>query len=240
MGTQSSLKDRLSLDARGGLLIDGKRASNAQLEALMADDAPPLSTSANQPSSLRFEDGPPAGNVRSNVTSGGSAPRIGFLCLFGAVTACALFLAFSLYDSFRLLRDLAKLQRGLQQAGGDPDPLPTAKDPLFMAITAAAFIVVAAGGSVAIVRWWYQKTMSLLSLAVSCVLALVAASIFTSALWQWTNYLDYAPTGKIVVAALQNKETWTALFGLASSLAALALFLSAFKSAIATIRRSPA
>jgi hypothetical protein len=240
MGTQSSLKDRLSLDARGGLLIDGKRASNAQLEALMADDAPPSLPSDTPWSSPRLDGSPPAETVQSNVASEGSAARTGFLCLFGAVVACALFLAFSFHTSYSLLRDLAKLQSGLAQAGGDTAPIPTAKDPLFAALLAVVFIVVTGGGVVAAVRWWYQKTTSLLSLVVCCGVSLVAVSIFASALWQWTNFLDYAPASKVVVAALQEKETWAAIFGLGASLAALALFLSAIKAAIGTFRTSPA
>ncbi len=244
METESKLADQVSLDANGELLINGRRASTEQLEAMLAQKAPTTPTTSTTPTTPASPT--TRGSVLVDVAEGAGSPPIGasrsrgvepfaqagILSLFVVVLAAALNIAFAAYTKARLIRAYAGLKTTFETVDGVRPPARSTTHPMIAAIFPFLVVAIVAGGAIAGLRWWHRRNGSIGAVGVSFVLALGGVFVFASDLWTWTSYLEHNPLGSIISEALKRNTTWASLLGLGGSVVALAFLAMGIKTAL--------
>jgi hypothetical protein len=233
METPSSLKERVSLDSRGGLLIDGKRASNEELKALLSGNEESTATPEKPEVRLAgFGEGPPSTERRAQAWGEFSA-RCGFVGLGVSILAAVSHVAISAYLKASLVRDFSQLNQRFQLPGEvTAAQSSTTRNPIVVAVFAATVVAVVLGALVLALRWWWNRANSVEALGVSTVFALGGVFVFGSPLLEWTQYLKYASASRVLSEALQQQTTWASLLGLASCLFAVMFFVLGIKATI--------
>ncbi len=232
METPSSLKERVSLDSRGGLLIDGKRASNEELEALLSGNESIAAPEKPEVRLAGYGEGPPSTERRAQAWSEFSA-RCGFVGLGIGILAAVSHVAISAHLKASLVRDFSQLNQRFQLPGEVATAQPsTTRNPIIAAVLSAAVVAIVLGALVLALRWWWHRANSIEALGVSTVLALGGVFLFGSPLLEWTQYLKYASASRVLSEALQQQTTWASLLGLASCLFAVVFFGLGIKATI--------